>query len=132
MSSGCGQRLVCYHMCTLNNTANRFFNMGLIKSWMRWLDSINRLNEDELGQTPGDSEGQEGLEHCSPQGHKESDTIQQLNNPPQIVQRTRDKNIMQPFKSCFTAQLSTIFQAFFHVDRKKIICKTVDGMQHSV
>ena len=80
MSSGLEQRLVCYHICTLNTTANRFFNMGLIKFWMRWLNSINRLNEDALGQTPGDSEGQEGLGHCSPQGHKESDTTQQLNN----------------------------------------------------
>ena len=30
-------------------------------------------NGHELGQTPGDGEGQEGLAWCSPWGHKESD-----------------------------------------------------------
>ena len=37
-------------------------------------------NGHELGQTPGDGEGQEGLAWCSPWGHKESDMTQQLNN----------------------------------------------------
>ena len=32
----------------------------------------HRCNEHELGQTPGDGEGQ-GLVSCSPWGHKESD-----------------------------------------------------------
>ena len=36
-------------------------------------------NEHELGQTPGDGEGQGGLVCCSPWGHKESDTTGQLN-----------------------------------------------------
>ena len=31
-------------------------------------------------QTPGDGEGQGSLVCCSPSGHKESDTTQQLNN----------------------------------------------------
>ena len=39
-----------------------------------------RLNEHELGQTPGGSEGQGGLVCCSPWGHKELDMTQQLNN----------------------------------------------------
>ena len=30
-----------------------------------------RFNGHELGQTPGDSEGQRGLADCSPSGHKE-------------------------------------------------------------
>ena len=34
----------------------------------------------ELGQTPGDGEGQGGLVFCSPWGCKESDTTEQLNN----------------------------------------------------
>ena len=31
----------------------------------------HRCNEHELGQTPGDDEGQRGLESCGPWGHKE-------------------------------------------------------------
>ena len=38
-----------------------------------------QYNEDELGQTLGDGEGQGGLLCCSPWGHKESDTIGWLN-----------------------------------------------------
>ena len=33
----------------------------------------HRCNEHELGQAPGDGEGQGGLECCSPWGVKESD-----------------------------------------------------------
>ena len=40
----------------------------------------HRCNEYELGQTPGDGEGQGGLACCSPWGQKESDTTGQLNN----------------------------------------------------
>ena len=32
-----------------------------------------QCNGRELGQTPGDGEGQEGLAGCSPWGHKELD-----------------------------------------------------------
>ena len=46
---------------------------------MRWFDD-HRLNRREFEQAPGDSEGQGSLECCSPQGHKESDRTQQLNN----------------------------------------------------
>ena len=38
------------------------------------------LNEHEIEQTPGDREGQGSLVCCSPWGHKESDTTDQLNN----------------------------------------------------
>ena len=34
----------------------------------------HRLNGHEFEQTPGDGEGQESLECCSPWSHKESDT----------------------------------------------------------
>ena len=34
----------------------------------------------EFGQTPGDGEGQGGLVCCSPWGHKELDTTEQLNS----------------------------------------------------
>ena len=35
----------------------------------------HRLNGQEFEQTPGDTEGQGSMACCSPQGHKESDTI---------------------------------------------------------
>ena len=41
---------------------------------MRWLDSSIRLNRHGCEQTPGDSEGQGGLAHCSPWVCKELDT----------------------------------------------------------
>ena len=37
-------------------------------------------NGHEFEQTPGDNEGQGSLVCCSPLGHKESDTTEQLNN----------------------------------------------------
>ena len=37
----------------------------------------------EFEQAPGDGEGQGSLECCSPQGCKESDTTERLNNNPQ-------------------------------------------------
>ena len=40
----------------------------------------HRLNGWEFEQTLGDSEGQESLAYCSPWGHKELDTTEQLNN----------------------------------------------------
>ena len=40
----------------------------------------HRLNGQELGQTPGDSEGQGGLVCCSIWGCKESDKTERLNN----------------------------------------------------
>ena len=38
------------------------------------------LNGHEFEQTPGDSEGQGSLKCYSPQGRKESDTTERLNN----------------------------------------------------
>ena len=40
----------------------------------------HQLTGHEFKLTPGDREGQESLACCSPWGHKESDTTQQLNN----------------------------------------------------
>ena len=39
----------------------------------------HRLNGHEFEQALGDGEGQGSLVCCSPQGHKESDTTEQLN-----------------------------------------------------
>ena len=47
---------------------------------MRWLDGYHQLNEHEFEQTLGDSERQESLVCCSPWGHKELDTTEQLNS----------------------------------------------------
>ena len=43
--------------------------------WHHQLDG-----DDEFKHTRGDSEGQGSLVCCSPQGRKESDTTEQLNN----------------------------------------------------
>ena len=40
----------------------------------------HQLNGYEFEQAPGDGEGQGSLVCCSPWGHKESDTTEQLNN----------------------------------------------------
>ena len=38
------------------------------------------LNGHEFEQAPGDGEGQRGLACCSPWGHKEQGTTEELNN----------------------------------------------------
>ena len=40
----------------------------------------HQLNGNESEQAPGDGEGQGSLACCSPWGHKELDTTEQLNN----------------------------------------------------
>ena len=45
---------------------------------MRWLDWHHQLNGHEFEQAPGDGEGQGSLACCSPWGHKELDTTEQL------------------------------------------------------
>ena len=40
----------------------------------------HQLNGHEFEQAPGDGEGQGSLACCSPWGHKESDTAEQLKN----------------------------------------------------
>ena len=48
---------------------------------MKWLDGIPDSSQGhELDQAPGDGEGQGSLVCCSPPGHKELDTTEQLNN----------------------------------------------------
>ena len=46
-----------------------------------------RLDGREFEQTPGDGEGQGGLAHCSPWGHKELDTTERMNNRRGSVRR---------------------------------------------
>ena len=46
----------------------------------------HQLNEHEFEQAPRKSEGQGSLECCSPGGHKESDTAEQMNNMVNLLQ----------------------------------------------
>ena len=39
----------------------------------------HQLNGHEIEQAPGVGDGQGGLAHCSPWGHKESGTTERLN-----------------------------------------------------
>ena len=43
------------------------------------------LNGHEFEQAPGDGEGQRGLVCCSPWGHKQLDTTEQLNNNNEVL-----------------------------------------------
>ena len=45
-----------------------------VVGWHHW------LNRHEFEKTPGDGEGQGSLACCNPQGHKESDITERLNN----------------------------------------------------
>ena len=73
-------------------------------------------NEHELGQTPGDGEGQGGLACCSPWGCKESDTTGQLNNNNYIwqeflfIQNPNDQKA--PIKMC-------LIVIDFHIDNSR-------------
>ena len=65
------------------------------------LDGHHQLNGNEFEQTLGDSEGQGSLACCSPWGHKESDTIEGLNNKYSCHQDTKppmhDPSVLPPF-----------------------------------
>ena len=50
----------------------------------------HQYNGHELGQTPGDGEGQGDLMCCRPQGHEESNTTGQLNNNKGDVKMSTD------------------------------------------
>ena len=53
----------------------------------------HRLDGCEFEQTLGGGEGQRSLAYCSPWGHKDSDTTEQLNT---TTKSTNDKN-MSPY-----------------------------------
>ena len=52
---------------------------------LRWLDGITDSMDMSFEQILGDREGQGSLACCSPWGHKESDTTQQLNSSVQFI-----------------------------------------------
>ena len=75
-----------------SSDGNSWFTGKILDAGKDWGQKEKRMSEDEmagwhhwcngheLGQTPGDGEGQAGLACYSPQGHKESDMTGQLNN----------------------------------------------------
>ena len=75
------------HLMPKANSLEKTLRLGKIegkrrRGWqrMRWLDSItNSMDRQEFEQTQGDGEGQGSLVCCSPWGHKELDTTEQLN-----------------------------------------------------
>ena len=54
---------------------------------MRWLDGITNSMDMEFEQTLGDGERQGSLACCSPWGHKESDTTEQLRDNIIVISR---------------------------------------------
>ena len=58
--------------------------LGEIEGKRRGQDEMvgwhHQLNRQEFEQAPGDGERRGSLVCCSPRGHKESDTTEQLNN----------------------------------------------------
>ena len=64
----------------------------------------HRLNGHEFQQTPGDGEGQGSLACCSPWGHIESDTTEQLNNNDLSLCffGTRKKYTLVSVKQCYS------------------------------
>ena len=61
----------------------------------------HRLNGHEFELTPGDSEGHRSLACCSPWGHKESDTTDQLNNNHNVHLSSK-----KPHKKCTFPQVA--------------------------
>ena len=68
----------CKELTHLKRAWLRAGGEGGDRGWDGWIASLTQWTEFE--QTLGDSEGQGSLACCSPWGHKESDTIEQLNN----------------------------------------------------
>ena len=52
----------------------------------------HQLSGHEFEQAPGDDDGQRSLACCSPWGHKETDTTEQLNNNKKIGVATVEKS----------------------------------------
>ena len=65
--------------------------------WHHW------LNGHEFEQAPGDSEGQGSLVCYSPCGHKESDTIEWLNNKIQNIDKPNAGKDLEPQEFSFTS-----------------------------
>ena len=62
----------------------------------------HRLDGHEFEQTPGDGDGQGSLACCSPWGHKELDTTEQLNSNKLLPLRMRLCVLCLVCQSCLT------------------------------
>ena len=67
-----------HHMMRRTDSLEKTLMLGKIEGGRRGQQRMRRLDGitnsmDESEQTPGDGDGQGGLEYCSPCGHKESD-----------------------------------------------------------
>ena len=80
---------------------------GRRKGWqrMRWLDGISDSMDIEFEQALGLGDGQGGLICCSPQGHKESDTTEQLNWIKSATCKTRSPSCI-PYRGPEAVSLS--------------------------
>ena len=61
----------------------------------------HRLNGHEFEQAPGVGDGQEGLACCSPQGHKELDTTEQLNSNTR-KDKSKPMSLRNPLHICIS------------------------------
>ena len=69
----------------------------------------HQLSGDEFEQTPGNSEGQGSPACCSPWGHQESDTTEQLNNKNKLFQYN---NISEDVKNDLSDMYLYVFYKF--------------------
>ena len=76
----------CGHLMQRTDSLEKTLMLGKIedrrrreRQRMRWLDGITDSMDMSLCKPLGVGDGQGGLACCSPWGHKESDTTQQLN-----------------------------------------------------
>ena len=82
---------------------------------MRWLDGFTDSVDMSLSKLREDSEGQGNLACCSPWGHKESDTTEQLKNMC-LKYGCMNRKINRPYKSSYSipCMLSTLSAYCFH------------------
>ena len=83
----------------------------------------HRFNRHELAQTPGDNEGQGGLVGCSPQGCKESDTTQQLNNRASLNHAIPPPQAVLPNPFSFSPPVHT-YVSPQHLPSSNILCSS--------
>ena len=69
----------------------------------------HQLNGHEFEQAPGDGEGQGILACCSPWGHKELDTTEQMNNKKAMHQTVWNKTWESKEKCLHPLAISNIF-----------------------
>ena len=74
------------HLMRRADSLEKTLTLGKIEGWKQkgmtedeMVGWHNQLNGHEFEQALGDSEGQGSVACCSPWGHKESDTTEQLN-----------------------------------------------------